>query len=257
MISGEAHLPEALFFDMDGVIIDTEKDGHRVAFNAAFKEFGFPVSWEVDYYGELLTISGGKERMRHHLQAKGFGKEVSPDEVDDLIVALHKRKTELFINLIEGGSLELRPGIRRLMKEANEFGVPICICTTATQKSAEAVASHSLPDIDFSHILAGDIVARKKPAPDIAELAMEKTGKEPSRCIVVEDSRNGMLAGDSAGIPVLVTISIYTKDEEFDKASLVVSCLGDEDGERGTLIAGSPVPGYEGVLSLPMLGSLI
>lgn len=251
------NLPEALFFDMDGVIIDTEKDGHRVAFNAAFKEFGFPVSWDVDYYGELLKISGGKERMRHHLQTKGFGREVSPDQVDNLIVELHKRKTELFINLIEGGSLQLRPGVHRLMKEANDLGVPICICTTATQKSAEAVASHSLPEINFSHILAGDIVARKKPAPDIYELGLEKTGKEPSRCIVVEDSRNGMLAGDSAGIPVVVTTSIYTKDEEFDEATLVVSCLGDEDGERGTLIAGPPLPGYDGVLSLPMLGSLI
>jgi HAD superfamily hydrolase (TIGR01509 family) len=250
-------LPEALFFDMDGVIIDTEKDGHRVAFNAAFEEFDFPVHWGVDYYGELLKISGGKERMRHHLQTKGFGRQISPDAVDDLIVELHKRKTEIFVNLIEKGSLQLRPGIHRLMKEANDFDVPVCVCTTATQKSAEAVASHSLPDISFSHILAGDIVARKKPAPDIYELALQKTGREPARCVVVEDSRNGMLAGDSAGIPVVVTTSIYTRDEEFDKARLVVSCLGDEQGERGTLIAGARVEGYEGVLSLPMLGALI
>ncbi|MBT8355286.1 MAG: hypothetical protein KJO60_12235, partial [Desulfofustis sp.] len=100
-------LPEALFFDMDGVIIDTEKDGHRVAFNAAFKEFGFPVFWDVDYYGDLLKISGGKERMRHHLHTKGFGRDVSPDEVDDLILELHKCKTEIFIDLIEGGNLKL------------------------------------------------------------------------------------------------------------------------------------------------------
>ncbi|NNF46129.1 MAG: HAD-IA family hydrolase, partial [Desulfofustis sp.] len=239
------------------VIIDTEKDGHRVAFNAAFKEFGFPVFWDVDYYGDLLKISGGKERMRHHLHTKGFGRDVSPDEVDDLILELHKCKTEIFIDLIEGGNLKLRPGIHRLMQEANDLGVPICICTTATQKSADAVASHSLPDIRFSHILAGDIVARKKPAPDIYALALEKTAKGPSRCIVVEDSRNGMLAGASAGIPVVVTTSIYTKDEDFDKAKLVVSCLGDDHGERGTIIAGSHVHGYDGVLSLPMLGTLI
>lgn len=250
-------LPEALFFDMDGVIIDTEKDGHRVAFNAAFKEFGYPVNWEVDYYGDLLKISGGKERMKHHLQTRGFGTRIDPADVDELIVRLHKRKTEIFINLIEGGSLQLRPGIQRLMREANEHGVPVCICTTASQKSAEAVASHSLPDIRFSHILAGDIVARKKPAPDIYLLALEKTGKNPSRCIVVEDSRNGMLAGDSAGIPVVVTTSIYTEDEEFDKARLVVSCLGDEHGERGRILGGMEVQGFAGVLSLPMLGTLI
>lgn len=250
------NLPEALFFDMDGVIIDTEKDGHRVAFNAAFEEFGYPVHWEVDYYGELLKISGGKERMKHHLQTRGFGKDVHPDEVDELIIKLHKRKTEIFVNLIESGNLQLRPGIYRLMKEANDNGVPICICTTANQKAAEAVAAHSLPGIKFSHILAGDIVASKKPAPDIYLLAVEKTGKNPSRCIVVEDSRNGMLAGADAGIGVLVTTSIYTRDEEFDRALLVVSCLGDDQGERGEILSGE-LKDYEGVVTLEMLGSLI
>ena len=251
------NLPEALFFDMDGVIIDTEKDGHRVAFNATFEEFGFPVHWEVDYYGELLKISGGKERMKHHLRTSGFGRDVDPSTVDDLIIKLHKRKTEIFVDLIESGSLQLRPGIHRLMKEANDHDVPICICTTANQKAAEAVASHSLPDISFSHILAGDIVARKKPAPDIYLLALEKTGKDPSRCIVIEDSRNGMLAGDSAGVGVLVTTSLYTKDEEFDKAKLVVTCLGDEPGERGSIVIGPDIKGYEGILSLEMLGTLL
>ena len=250
------NLPEALFFDMDGVIIDTEKDGHRVAFNAAFEEFGYQVHWEVDYYGELLKISGGKERMKHHLQTRGFGKDVHPDEVDELIIKLHKRKTEIFVNLIESGNLQLRPGIYRLMKEANDHGVPICICTTANQKAAEAVAAHSLQGIKFSHILAGDIVASKKPAPDIYLLALEKTGKNPSRCIVVEDSRNGMLAGADAGIGVLVTTSIYTRDEEFDRALLVVSCLGDDQGERGEILSGE-LNDYEGVVTLEMLGSLI
>jgi HAD superfamily hydrolase (TIGR01509 family) len=249
-------LPQALFFDMDGVIIDTEKDGHRVAFNQAFAEFGFAVHWEVDYYGELIKISGGKERMRHHYHARGFGKEIDLEAVDELIIKLHKRKTEIFIDLIEGGELQLRPGIHRLMQEANDCGVPVCICTTATQKSAEAVASHSLADIRFSHILAGDIVDNKKPAPDIYLLALEKTGKEPSRCFVVEDSRNGMLAGHRAGINVAVTTSIYTSGENFDEARLVVSCLGDDGGERGALIQGS-VAGFDGILTLPMLGSLL
>ncbi|MGI9538115.1 MAG: HAD-IA family hydrolase [Desulfocapsaceae bacterium] len=250
-------LPEALFFDMDGVIIDTEKDGHRVAFNAAFEEFGFPVHWDVNYYGRLLEVSGGKERMKRHFQTKGFGKDVDETAIDELIAELHKRKTQIFIDLIESGSLQLRPGIHRLMKEANDHDVPICICTTANQKSAEAVASHSLPDIRFSHILAGDIVAKKKPAPDIYLLALEKTGKDPSRCIVVEDSRNGMLAGDSAGIGVVVTTSIYTSEEKFDEAKLVVTCLGDKKGEQGTLVSDTALNGYEGVLTLEMLGALI
>ncbi len=249
-------LPQALFFDMDGVIIDTEKDGHRVAFNKAFAEFGFDVHWDVDYYGELIKVSGGKERMRHHLNTRGFGKVIDPSAVDELIVNLHKRKTEIFVELIEGGTLQLRPGIHRLMREANAHNVPVCICTTANPKSAQAVASHSLADIEFSHILAGEIVDNKKPAPDIYLLALEKTGKEPSRCFVVEDSRNGMLAGHRAGINVAVTTSIYTSAENFDEARLVVSCLGDDDGEQGTLLQGS-VAEFDGVLTLPMLGSLI
>ena len=249
-------LPHALFFDMDGVIIDTEKDGHRVAFNKAFKEFGFDVFWDVDHYGELIKISGGKERMRHHLETRGFGRPIDAEHVDELILSLHKRKTEIFIDLIEGGGLELRPGIHRLMNEANDSEVPVCICTTANQKAAEAVVAHSLPDIRFAHILAGDIVSKKKPAPDIYLLALEKTGTDAARSFVVEDSRNGMLAGHRAGAQVVVTTSIYTSKENFDEATLVVSCLGDREGERGTLIRGT-VDGYDGILTLDMLAAQI
>jgi HAD superfamily hydrolase (TIGR01509 family) len=250
------NLPQALFFDMDGVIIDTEKDGHRVAFNKAFKEFGFDVHWDIEEYGELIKISGGKERMRHHLETKGFGTEVKSEDVDELIKSLHKHKTELFVDLIQSGSLSLRPGIKRLMQEANDSGIKVCICTTANQKAAEAVACHSLGTIKFTYILAGDIVEKKKPAPDIYQLALEKTGTDPKNCIVVEDSRNGMLAGHRAGIPVVVTTSIYTVNEDFSEASLVVSCLGDADGERGELQAGE-ISDFSGVLTLQMLGQLI
>jgi len=143
-----------------------------------------------------------------------------------------------------------------LMKEANDSNVPICICTTANQKAAEAVAQHSLADICFTHILAGDIVGKKKPAPDIYLLALEKTGTDPQQCVVVEDSRNGMLAGVNAGIKVLVTTSIYTAREDFSEASLVVSCLGDADGERGTIASGE-IRDFNGVLDLSMIGSLV
>jgi phosphoglycolate phosphatase-like HAD superfamily hydrolase len=111
---------KAIIFDQDGVIIDTERDGHRVAFNETFKEFGFDVEWDVDKYHELLQIAGGKERMKHHLQTEGFGVEVKPEEVDDLIKKLHKRKTEIFVQLIETGKLPLRPGVKRLMTEATD-----------------------------------------------------------------------------------------------------------------------------------------
>ena len=102
---------KAIFFDQDGVIIDTERDGHRVSFNMTFKEFGFTDEWSVDYYHELLQIGGGKERMRHHLLTKGFSKPVLPEEADELIRNMHKRKTALFVELIEAG--KLRHGVKR------------------------------------------------------------------------------------------------------------------------------------------------
>jgi phosphoglycolate phosphatase-like HAD superfamily hydrolase len=122
---------KAIIFDQDGVIIDTERDGHRVAFNKTFKEFGFDFEWDVDYYHELLQVAGGKERMRYHLHTKGFGREVKPEEEDELIKALHKRKTEIFIELIKEGALPLRPGIKRIMKEAINRGLKVGICTTS------------------------------------------------------------------------------------------------------------------------------
>jgi len=158
---------KAIIFDQDGVIIDTERDGHRVAFNKTFKEFGFDFEWDVDYYHELLQVAGGKERMRHHLHTKGFGREVKPEEEDELIKALHKRKTEIFIELIKEGALPLRPGIKRIMKEAMNRGLKVGICTTSNEKAAHAVAYEILKDIKFDFVLAGDVVKKKKPNPEI------------------------------------------------------------------------------------------
>ena len=114
---------KGFFFDQDGVIIDTEKDGHRVAFNQTFKKLGFDFEWSVDEYHDLLQIGGGKERMKHYLHTKGFGREVKPEEEEALIKSLHLAKTDTFIQLIESKQLPLRPGIHRMMKEINEQGI--------------------------------------------------------------------------------------------------------------------------------------
>lgn len=248
-------LLHALFFDMDGVIIDTEKDGHRVAFNTAFVEFGINIHWDVKEYGELLKISGGKERMRHYFNIKEVWRDFDDEDPGELIRRLHKRKTEIFVQLIEGGGLKLRPGIHRVMKAANGQGVPVCICTTANPKAAEAVIGNSLSDIEFTHVLAGDVVKKKKPSPEIYLLALERTGAEPSKSIVIEDSRNGMLAGYNAGIRVVVTVSTYTSGEDFSDAALVVNCLGDRDKEQARLLQGE-VEGFDGVVTLEMLAAL-
>lgn len=243
---------KAIFFDQDGVIIDTERDGHRVSFNETFKEFGYDVEWDVDYYHELLQIPGGKERMKYHLQKRGFGKPVAEEEVDDLIKALHKRKTTLFIELIESGKLPLRPGIHRFMQEGMAAGLVLGVCTTSNERAAHAIAYNILEDVQFEFVLAGDIVSKKKPDPEIYNLALEKTGLKPEECLVIEDSHNGVLAGKAAGMHVVATTNHYTEKEDLSAADIIVSCLGDPDGERGVMTKGD-LPGYDGVLHVAQL----
>jgi HAD superfamily hydrolase (TIGR01509 family) len=244
---------KAVIFDQDGVIIDTERDGHRVAFNETFKEFGFDVEWGVEKYHELLQISGGKERMKHHLQTDGFGVEVKPEDVDELIKKLHKRKTAIFVELIESGKLPLRPGVKRLMTEAMEAGLILGVCTTSNEKAANAVANGLLKDIKFEFILAGDIVSKKKPDPEIYLLALDKAGLKGCECVVIEDSRNGLLAAKAADMNVVATTNIYTETEDLSEADIVVTCLGDGDGEKGTLKQGGEGLDYDGVVHVGQL----
>lgn len=244
---------KALIFDQDGVIIDTERDGHRVAFNKTFREFGFNVEWDVDYYHDLLQIAGGKERMRHHLHSKGFGKEIKPDEEDELIKKLHKRKTEIFIELIKEGSLPLRPGVKRIMKEAMAKGLRIGVCTTSNEKAAEAVAYGILKEIKFEFVLAGDVVKKKKPNPEIYLLGLKTGNFKPEECIVFEDSRNGLTAAKAAGMNVVVTTNVYTEKEDLSAGDIIVTCLGDSNGEKGELKKGGKGIEYNGVLGLEQL----
>ena len=222
---------KALFFDMDGVIIDTEKDGHRVAFNQTFQEFGFDFQWSIDHYHELLQISGGKERMRHDFQQRSIP-DVRPEPLDELIIKLHKRKTEIFISLIESGKLPLRPGIHRFMTEAMEKGIRLGVCTTANERSAAAVTRGVLSNIRFDFVLAGDMVKKKKPDPEIYLTALSKSGLPKDACLVVEDSMNGVAAAKSAGLAVIATTNQYTEKEDLSAADIIVSCLGDPDGEK-------------------------
>ncbi len=244
---------KAIFFDQDGVVIDTEKDGHRVAFNETFKEFGYEFQWNVEKYHELLQISGGKERMRHYFQTEGVFSDLNKNEEDELIKKLHKTKTEIFIKLIESGKLPLRPGIKRLMKEAMGIGIILGICTTANERAANSIAMGMLKEINFEFVLAGDVVSRKKPDPEIYLLALEKTGLKPEECIVVEDSRNGVLAAKEAGMHIIATTNIYTEREDLNDAGIIVTCLGDPDGEKGLLKKGLEKQEFDGIIHADQL----
>jgi HAD superfamily hydrolase (TIGR01509 family) len=247
---------KALFFDQDGVIVDTERDGHRVAFNRTFAEFGLPIEWGVEEYHRLLQIAGGKERMRHYLHTEGFGRPVSAAEEDELIQKLHLRKTAIFVGLIESGALPLRPGVRRVMREAMAAGLKLAICTTSNEQAARAITGKILSEIRFDVVLAGDVVKKKKPDPEIYLLALQTTGLRPSECVVVEDSRNGVTSARAAGLRVLATTNPYTEKEDLSAADLIVSCLGDPDGERGRLIKGPAGLAFDGVLRIDQIAAV-
>lgn len=219
---------KALIFDCDGVLVDTEKDGHRVAFNEAFKEQQLAAEWDTDLYGRLLKVAGGKERMRFYFDENGW-----PDGVqdkDEFIRNLHKLKTDKFMQIIEKGHLPLRKGVKRLIDEAIEKKVVLAVCSTSNERAVSLIVEKMLGSErkkKFTAILAGDVVSKKKPDPEIYNLAQKRLGVSPAECVVVEDSRNGLLAAKTAGMNCLITISSYTGDEDFSEADKVVNELGD------------------------------
>jgi len=228
---------KALIFDCDGVLVDTERDGHRVAFNRTFAKMGYDVEWSVEVYGELLNISGGKERMKHYFNQKGWPARVS--DKDQLILDLHKAKTDTFMAIIESGELELRPGVARLVDEAiANSEIILAICSTSNERSVNLIAGKLLGaerKAEFKAILAGDVVSKKKPDPEIYNLVVERLRVKPAECVVVEDTRNGLLAAKAAGMKCVITTNGYTEKEDFGEADLVVSELGDLPNVQVTL----------------------
>jgi HAD superfamily hydrolase (TIGR01509 family) len=229
---------QALLFDCDGVLAETERDGHRVAYNQAMTELGVPGEWSLEEYGELVQISGGKERLKYYFNK--YPEKFPPDKVEaDLIQDLYVKKTEIFKEMVGKGVLPPRSGISRLITEAHEKGVSLFICSTSHKESVGALVKRNYGEDClnwFTELFCGDIVPRKKPAPDIYNLAKDKYGLDPAFCFVIEDSRNGLLAAKGAGMHCLVTQSFYTTEEDFSEADMVVSCLGDPGGETAKII---------------------
>jgi HAD superfamily hydrolase (TIGR01509 family) len=221
---------QALIFDVDGTLADTERDGHRVAFNLAFADAGLDWDWSVELYGKLLAVTGGKERIRFYLNE--FNREFErPEAFDDFVADLHRRKTEHYTRMLSEGGIPLRTGVKRLLQEAKGAGLRLAIATTTTPANVSALLRHSLAEDAegwFEVIAAGDIVAAKKPAPDIYIWAMRQMALEPDACLAFEDSENGVKSVVDAGIKaMLVTTNGYTEDHDFNGAGLVLDKLGE------------------------------
>jgi HAD superfamily hydrolase (TIGR01509 family) len=220
----------ALLFDVDGTLADTERDGHRVAFNRAFEEAGLDWHWSEELYGRLLAVTGGKERIRHYLTTVRPDFQL-PADGDAFIAGLHAAKTRYYTELLAGGAIPLRAGVERLLNEARAAGLRLAVATTTTPENVTALLTNTLgaASIDwFEVIAAGDIVPAKKPAPDIYIYAMDKMGVTPEQCIAFEDSHNGVRAVLDAGIrSLLVTTNGYTADDDLTGASVILDQLGE------------------------------
>lgn len=234
---------QALIFDVDGTLADTERDGHRVAFNQAFEEAGLDWYWSVAMYGELLRVTGGKERMKLYL-ANYRTDDQLPEDLDAFIAGLHARKTHFYKELLSNIGIPLRTGVKRLILEAKEQGMRIAIATTTTPENVSYLLQNSLAEDAedwFEVVAAGDIVPAKKPAPDIYTWALEKMNLSPDQVMAFEDSDNGIRSVLAAGIQsVLITVNDYTNTHDFSKAPLVLDHLGEVD-QPFNIIQGQPL----------------
>lgn len=228
---------EAILFDCDGVLADTERDGHRPAFNRAFQLNDIDEEWDVQLYGKLLETGGGKERMTAHWNEVGWPDVIPEERRVDKVKELHLQKTDIFMDLIDEGSIPLRPGVLRLVDDAIAADVRLAVCSTSNDKAvANLVKTLMGPDRAAKfQIFAGDMVKAKKPAPDVYDMAVDTMGLDKSRCVIVEDTHIGLGAARASGISCLVTKSSYSAGEDFTGASKIVDELGD-DPETGVTL---------------------
>lgn len=220
-----------VIFDVDGTLAETERDGHRLAFNRAFNDANLNWLWDEDLYEKLLVISGGKERIRYFLN--DFHSDFRyKGNIDDFITDLYAAKTKHYVALLESNKIGLRPGVARLINEIRQAGLGLAIATASTSENVNALIKNTLSDqaLDwFACIATGDNVITKKPAPDIFISCLQQLGLSADECLVIEDSAHGVIASRAANIPTIVTLNHYTQNDDFSGAISVFDHLGEPD----------------------------
>jgi HAD superfamily hydrolase (TIGR01509 family) len=240
----------ALLWDVDGTLAETERDGHRRAFNRAFADQGVPLHWDARSYGGWLAIAGGRERIRAALRELE-GADPDPQRV----AALQARKQEHYAALLAAGDLSLRPGVADLVEAAAAAGLRQAIVTTSGRPAVRALVERLLGPLGpaFELWVCGDDVARKKPDPEAYAQALRRLGLEPAEALAIEDSPAGLAAAAGAGLACLLTLSHYGRQEPLERfaaARAVVTGLGR--GER--VLRGPACP--EGRITLSYLQAL-
>lgn len=205
---------QCLLWDVDGTIAETERDGHRVAFNLAFAQAGLDWGWDERRYGELLHVTGGRERILADMANRD---DVPRDPVarDELALRLHRLKNKLYAALVDDGRIHARPGVVGLMREARAAGVRQGIVTTTSRSNVQALLSRILGaqwQAWFEVVVCGEDTTRKKPDPEAYVLALERLSLKPHQALAIEDSTPGVTAARAAGLSVWWRPSVYFPD---------------------------------------------
>ena len=255
MDSDETPTLQALIFDVDGTLADTERFGHRPAYNQAFDDLGADWSWSESEYGELLEVEGGYERLRHYLAF--YQPDFEPEAgQDDFLDAAYERKNQYYRERLASGAVPLRPGIRRLIAEARADGLRLAIASSSLRANVMALLSQILvepPEEVFDAIVTGSDAAEKKPSADIYRRVLERLELDASACVAIEDSENGCLSAVRAGVTTIVTTSSYTGHHDFTGAALVADSLGDPDRPWRVLAGLQPGTEYLDINALRLI----
>lgn len=223
----------AVIFDVDGTLAETERDGHRPAFNRAFADHGLAHRWDVETYRELLAVTGGKRRIEGYLARRGHA------DAAGLAVELHRTKTAHFVDWVHGGPVECRPGVDALLAELRQRGVPVAVATTGRRAWVSPLLTRLFGENGFDVVVTGDDVEHLKPAPDAYQRALEQLGLPPVGVLAVEDSGPGLAAARAAGLTCVVVANDYTRGDPFTGAAAVLDSFGDLDADRcAELVAG-------------------
>lgn len=231
---------KALLWDVDGTLAETERDGHRVAFNLAFEACGLPWQWSVARYGELLAVAGGRERLLHDLELHAEA-PTQPSEREALARVVHQCKNAFYARIVDSRGIALRPGVRELMQDCRTRGVCMAITTTTSRRNLDALLQATLgcgASGWFAATVCGEEVSRKKPDPAVYAQALEHLGLAPQEALALEDSPAGVASACAAGVPVVVTRSAYFARASFDGAIAVGPGLDRRGGWRPGLRPG-------------------